>query len=80
MRHTSWEKATHALNVAEIVIEMEDKEQGGGGVQRVVVTHRLRSTFCIIHQPLSCVVFFLFLPAPSHCRRYQRHQLCFNLH
>lgn len=47
---------------AEIQIEMEDKEQeGGGGVQRVVVAHRLQSTFCIIHQPPSC----FFSPLPS---------------
>lgn len=57
-------------------MEMEDKEQRG--VQSVVVACSLESTFCIIHQPLS-FFFPIFFSAPSCCRRYQRHELLFNL-
>ena len=73
-------KGTHMHWTLSLTEMGGEEQQGGGGLRRVVVAHRLQSTFCIIHQPLPCFFFFLFRPAPSYCRKYQRHQLFFNLH
>lgn len=72
--HKLEEKGHPYIRCYCIEIELEDKEQGCA-----------ESCCCpqawehFLHYTSVSALFLSSLPAPSYCRRYQRHQLSFNL-
>ena len=75
-----WKKGdTHALNV------ITDRNGGWRAAGRRGFTEscccpQAPEHFLHYTSASSLFFFFLFRPAPSYCRKYQRHQLFFNLH